>query len=624
MSRVYLGELQLYWCTQCNLPILAEKCGKCSSRAIKVDITPPGDIRPAFEFDLNLIRKIVERDFGDANLIPRDKLVVLNKVPFEDRMDEIILDGKVIGSLRFEPLKLDWVFLPRLSAARRMNVKRRYVKVDEGAAQYILKTANVLGPGVIDADSNIKKGDEVIVFSEDKPIAVGRARMNGLEMLKRERGIAVKTRWSGYEEEKILLGGQSWSDAVEANEEVIASYEAEAIDFIKKVVENTNRPVTVSYSGGKDSLVTLLLVKKAIEHFDVIFVDTGLEFEETKINVLRNASKYGLNLLQASVNDAFWINLEHFGPPSVEARWCCKVCKLAKVTQLIDQNYPRGCLTFIGQRKYESELRSRSQRIWKNPWVGNQVSASPIQNWTALHIWLYIFREKAEYNPLYEKGFDRIGCWLCPASSLAEFERIREIIPSSWEKWELYLKEYARKMNLPEEWVKYGFWRWRKYPPAQRRLMAELGIELEVAKVEKRTLEFNMISGYTPCAADGWIYAEGSFGIPLDLDRVFSMLKAIGVPRKAEGLLYLSIDKSSLTIYASGTVTVRSREMRTAMELMEKARKSILRALKCSKCGICAANCSAKAIEIKEEVEISNRCKHCGKCMENCPAVKYG
>ncbi|MEM2925592.1 MAG: phosphoadenosine phosphosulfate reductase family protein, partial [Methanocellales archaeon] len=252
------------------------------------------------------------------------------------------------------------------------------------------------------------------------------------------------------------------------------------------------------------------------------------------------------------------------------------------------------------------------------------ISASPIQNWTALHIWLYIFREKAEYNSLYEKGFDRIGCWLCPASSLAEFERIREINPSSWEKWEFYLKEYARKVNLPGEWVKYGLWRWRKYPPAQRRLMAELGVKLEMANIEKRALEFKMVSGYAPCAADGWISAEGSFGVPLDLEGVFNMLKAIGVPRRAEGLLYLSLDKSSLTIYASGTIAVRSQDMRAAVALLEKARKSILRALKCSKCGICVANCSAKAIEIKEEVEISNRCNHCGRCLENCPAVKYG
>jgi phosphoadenosine phosphosulfate reductase len=609
---------------QCNLPLLAEKCGKCSSSTEKVNITPPGDIRPGFEFDLNLIRKVVEGDFGDQSLIPRDKLVVLNKVPSEDRMDEIILDGKVIGSLRYETLKLKWVFLPRLSAARRMNVKRKWVKVDGKAIQSILKTANVLGPGVVDADPAINPEDEVIVFGEGVAIAVGRAKMSGEEMLRRMRGVAVKTRWSGLEEEKILPRGQSWSDAVEANEQVIARYEKEAIAFIKNVVQNTKRPVSVSYSGGKDSLVTLLLVKKAMEKFDVLFVDTGLEFEETKQNVLNNVAKYGLNLLYNSAGDAFWINLEHFGPPSVEARWCCKICKLAKVTQLIEQNYPQGCLSFIGQRKYESEIRSRSHRIWKNPWVGNQISASPIQNWTALHIWLYIFREKAEYNPLYEKGFDRIGCWLCPASSLAEFERIKEINPELWRKWEDYLKEYAEKMGLPDEWMKYGFWRWKKYPPSQRKLMAELGIDFKIPQGEKQRLEFKMVSGYSPCASDGFISAEGSFGIPLDLDRVGDMLKAIGVPRKAEGVLYLPLNTSSLTIYASGTIAVRSKEKEAAVELMEKARKSILRALKCSKCGICEANCSEKAIKINEEVKISSRCKHCGRCIENCPAVKYG
>ncbi|MDL5502208.1 MAG: phosphoadenosine phosphosulfate reductase family protein, partial [Candidatus Methanoperedens sp.] len=107
----------------------------------------------------------------------------------------------------------------------------------------------------------------------------------------------------------------------------------------------------------------------------------------------------------------------------------CKVCKLGAITKVIEQNYENGCLTFIGQRKYESQIRADSEHIWKNPSVGNQIGATPIQNWTALHVWLYLFWKKAKHNPLYEEGFDRIGCWLCPSASMADFSRLSRIHP---------------------------------------------------------------------------------------------------------------------------------------------------------------------------------------------------
>ena len=37
----------------------------------------------------------------------------------------------------------------------------------------------------------------------------------------------------------------------------------------------------LAFSGGKDSLTTLLLVKDVVEDLKVLFVDTGLEFPET-------------------------------------------------------------------------------------------------------------------------------------------------------------------------------------------------------------------------------------------------------------------------------------------------------------------------------------------------------
>ncbi|WP_341536897.1 phosphoadenosine phosphosulfate reductase domain-containing protein [Methanosarcina barkeri] len=159
-----------------------------------------------------------------------------------------------------------------------------------------------------------------------------------------------------------------------------------------------------------------------------------------------------------------------FGPPTMDTRWCCKICKLGPITRLIDENYEGGCLSFIGQRQYESHARSISKKVWKNPWVGNQVGASPIQEWTALHVWLYLFRTKAPYNPAYEKGYDRMGCWLCPSSSLADFFQLEESHPDLAKKLNSRLLAYAEKMGLSLEWVKYGLWRYKRYPRVLQKL----------------------------------------------------------------------------------------------------------------------------------------------------------
>jgi len=77
--------------------------------------------------------------------------------------------------------------------------------------------------------------------------------------------------------------------------------------------------------------------------------------------------------------DSFWDSISRFWPsyPWIP-RWCCKICKLGPITQLIDENYKGGVPEFHrGQRKYESHARSISKRVWKNPWVGNADRSFP-------------------------------------------------------------------------------------------------------------------------------------------------------------------------------------------------------------------------------------------------------
>ena len=178
----------------------------------------------------------------------------------------------------------------------------------------------------------------------------------------------------------------------------------------------------------------------------------------------RVAEKHGLQLITESApKGIFFESLVHFGPPGRDFRWCCKTNKLGPTTRAIMKHYPNGVLSFIGQRRYESEQRSEKPRVWRNPWTPGQVGASPIQDWTALHVWLYIFSKGEEYNPWYDRGLDRIGCFLCPASDLSEMELVRNS-SKCFDEWSAYLEKHASESDLPDSWRTYALWRWKLLP----------------------------------------------------------------------------------------------------------------------------------------------------------------
>jgi phosphoadenosine phosphosulfate reductase len=125
--------------------VLGKTCA-CTAATKKIEITPPGDIRPAFKYDIDLINRTTEKQFG-VKLIPEGRLVVLNKAPYEDRMDEVVFDGAIMGSIRFEIEKMGWFFIPRLEGAKRLAGGNKCIIIDKGAISFIEKGASVLAPG---------------------------------------------------------------------------------------------------------------------------------------------------------------------------------------------------------------------------------------------------------------------------------------------------------------------------------------------------------------------------------------------------------------------------------------------------------------------------------------------
>ena len=81
-----------------------------------------------------------------------------------------------------------------LVGVNKYALKEQYVVVDMGAIKFVTNGADIMGPGIVDADPNIKENDLVWVCDEKyrKPLAVGVALVSGEAMRSKKTGKAVK------------------------------------------------------------------------------------------------------------------------------------------------------------------------------------------------------------------------------------------------------------------------------------------------------------------------------------------------------------------------------------------------------------------------------------------------
>lgn len=103
------------------------------------------------------------------------------------KLDAILIKGEIIG------LILDEKPFLSVKGLIKYRPEKRYVTVDMGAVKFLYNGADVMAPGIVDADSDIAAGDLVWIRDEKnhQPLAVGQSLMDGAEMVESDKGKAI-------------------------------------------------------------------------------------------------------------------------------------------------------------------------------------------------------------------------------------------------------------------------------------------------------------------------------------------------------------------------------------------------------------------------------------------------
>ncbi|WP_321508701.1 aminotransferase class V-fold PLP-dependent enzyme [uncultured Methanoregula sp.] len=438
----------LYWCEQCNVPLIAKSCA-CGRDGKKIDLLQPYDLRPALSADADLIRTLIQESFGP---VPLAKILLLNKTGGVDRADLVIMHGERLGWLTFDPV------------ARAFSLD-----IAPEALPFLVPHAT---KGIVDLDlhTDVRREQGRI---GGKRIPLKTAIPGGTVIVKYKGKYGTGMVKDGSVKVKELITvvpktppNPGWETVIEKNRYHLKNLERNAIRTIKQHIHD--RPTAnVSFSGGKDSTAVLHLARKA-GVTKAFFINTNLEFPET-IEFVRSQ---GVDIIEKAGD--FWQAVEKAGPPGKDNRWCCKFQKLRPLKLYLADTGP--CVTIQGNRWYESWNRASLEETSQNPDNPLQLNVSPIRNWRALEVFLYLWWQKAAMNPLYEQGIERIGCYLCPAMLESEYEMIRRTHPEYTRRWDAFVESWADKKGLPDAYCQFGLWRWRELPPKMRELCKNRGI----------------------------------------------------------------------------------------------------------------------------------------------------
>lgn len=227
-----------------------------------------------------------------------------------------------------------------------------------------------------------------------------------------------------------------------------------------------DKPLLISYSGGKDSDVLLNLALESGIKFEVQNSHTTVDAPPTVYHIRDVFKRLEEKGIKCTIHyphykdgkpKTMWnlITRKKY-PPTRIVRYCCAELKETSTPNRFVALGVREAESVKRRGRSDFSTRSKNQgiRIYKTLEEAKEVYqeaqeydevydckfiteakknkdliCNPIYYWSDTDVWDYIRDRKIQYNPLYDMGFKRVGCIGCPLATRRERERGFALFP---------------------------------------------------------------------------------------------------------------------------------------------------------------------------------------------------
>lgn len=241
--------------------------------------------------------------------------------------------------------------------------------------------------------------------------------------------------------------------------------------IVREVIKLSSKPLVVQFSGGKDSMAMVGLVKEVTDNFVCSFMMTGIDFPEAVAFAKSSASELGVSLLISTPADHLGGLFERLAKfrrwPMVQTTWCSRDLKIRPQQKMLIRELGKGRLyKLVGVRRYESARRRGIYEyggfIRPDNQVGGASNVYPILHWTDADVFNYLSTKGLPTSGLYKK-YGVSGCYWCPFYQAEIYLRILSDNPNLYDgfiEWEeelgpsvvgnIYLRDLKEQLQRSE------------------------------------------------------------------------------------------------------------------------------------------------------------------------------
>jgi len=233
--------------------------------------------------------------------------------------------------------------------------------------------------------------------------------------------------------------------------------------FESIALQYSDKGYYVADSGGKDSQVIKKIAELSDVKFEITHNHTTADHPETVRFVRQEQQRYRAMGIDYTINypkTSMWALIAKYGyPPLRTNRYCCAELKegggkdrvvVTGVRRSESVNRKKRGIAELQNKNVDRRLtlmndNEESRKEFETCLRKGKRIVNPIIDWEDSDVWEFIRLYDLPYNPLYDKGYKRVGCVGCPMS-----DNYKELESNPAYK-KMYMRAFDRMLKVKAE-----------------------------------------------------------------------------------------------------------------------------------------------------------------------------